>query len=100
MHCPYEALADLEEVLAEVRTWDHIRETAPGVFYVKRTPFLHFHVNKEGDRWADARCGKDWGKKLVIARPAGAAARKSFLADVRRYFAETLAAVVKPSARR
>jgi len=41
-HCPPEMLADLVAVLAEVRGWAGVREDKPGVFYVRRQPFLHF----------------------------------------------------------
>ena len=93
-HCPPAQLADLEDVLAEVRTWEHVLEKSPGVFYVKRLPFLHFHVNKDGDRWADCRKGKSWGPPLPINPPSTAAARKSFLKSLEEYHAATLDAVV------
>lgn len=92
-HCPIEMLADLAEVLAEVRTWEHVLEKSPGVFYVKRLPFLHFHVNKEGARWADCRKGKTWGPPLPIDPPSTAAARKAFLRALVEYHAATLDAV-------
>lgn len=92
-HCPYAMLADLEEVLARVRTFEHVVEKSPGVFYVKRLPFLHFHVNKDGDRWADCRRGKSWGPPLPIHPPSTAAARKAFLKAVTEYHAATLDAV-------
>ena len=41
-HCPPEMLADLVAVLAEVRGRAGVREDKPGVFYVRRQPFLHF----------------------------------------------------------
>jgi hypothetical protein len=41
-HCPPEMLVDLVAVLAEVRGWAGVREDKPGVFYVRRQPFLHF----------------------------------------------------------
>jgi hypothetical protein len=63
-HCPYEKIADLEPVFEEMRGWPGIKEKSPGVFYVKSTPFLHFHV-KDDDRWADVRAGKTWGELTV-----------------------------------
>lgn len=85
-HCPYSDLADLEPALAEIRTWKDIREKSPGVFYLKRTPFLHFHI-KDGVRWADARCGKDWGPKIVLRTPP------DFLRKAKRCYAATVKAL-------
>jgi hypothetical protein len=87
-HCPYSELADLEPALREIRTWPDVREPSPGVFYVKRLPFLHFHI-KDGVRWADARKGAKWGPKI----PAPRAAWKTFLAAARRYYRATVEAV-------
>jgi hypothetical protein len=56
-HARYEDLRDLEKVLAAVRTWPGISEPTKGIFYLRRKPFLHFHV-KDGARWADAVVGK------------------------------------------
>jgi hypothetical protein len=49
-HCPVELLDDLGDVLAEVRGWAGVKEDSPGVFYVRREPFLHFHLLKGGRR--------------------------------------------------
>jgi hypothetical protein len=89
-HCPFEKLADLRDCLAELRGWPDVREGRPGIFYVKRTPFLHFHVDREGRRWADVREGAGWGAELDVPFAAGAAARRRFLAEVRRRYAATL----------
>lgn len=43
-HCPYEQLVDIQELLAEMREWPEIREVKPGIFYLKRKAFLHFHL--------------------------------------------------------
>jgi hypothetical protein len=42
--CPPELLDDLAGLLAELRTWAWVIEQKPNVFYVRREPFLHFHV--------------------------------------------------------
>ena len=52
-HCPPEMLADLVAVLAQVRGCAGVREDKPGVFYVRRQPFLHFHLMKHGRRRGD-----------------------------------------------
>lgn len=88
-HCPFERLSDLRATLDEIRGWPSIREASPGVFYVKRIPFLHFHVNKEGRRWADARLGGDWGPEIDVPEPASATAQQSFLREVRRRYLAT-----------
>ncbi len=93
-HASPEELADLAPLLERVRTWEHVRETAPNVFYVKRVPFLHFHT-KDRKRWADARCGASWGPQLVIPFEASAKERAAFAKAVERYHRETIAAVVK-----
>lgn len=85
-HCPYSELADLEAALAEIRTWDRIRERSPGVFYYKSTPFLHFHI-QDGVRWADARRGKDWGPRIPVTTSA------KFLRAAKRYYAATVKAL-------
>lgn len=90
-HCPYDQLADLEPALQEIRSWEFIVEPSPGVFYIKRTPFLHFHVKGDA-RWADARCGKDWGEQLDIPSPASRNQCKAFLVSVSEYYAATCAA--------
>src|SRR5262245_44876316 len=85
-HCPFARLADLRATLDEIRSWPSIREASPGVFYVKRIPFLHFHVNREGRRWADARLGADWGPEIEIPENASATAQRRFLREVRRRY--------------
>lgn len=88
-HCPLARLADLTDVLDEIRGWPGIREQSRGVFYVKRKPFLHFHVNADGRRWADARIGADWGPEIDVPEPASERAAKRFLREVRRRYLAT-----------
>jgi hypothetical protein len=83
-HCPYEKLRDVQEILAELRTWDEMREPRPGVFYLRRTPFLHFHTDRSGRRWADVRDGADWGSELDLPFESPALVRTRFLREVRR----------------
>lgn len=56
-HCPYKHLVDLEDCLTEIRRWPGMLELRPGIFYLGRTAFLHFHL-KDGARSADVRAGK------------------------------------------
>jgi hypothetical protein len=88
-HCPFARLADLGDVLDEIRGWPGIREPSPGVFYVKQTPFLHFHVNAGGRRWADARVGAAWGAEIDVPEPASRTAAQRFLREVRRRYRAT-----------
>jgi hypothetical protein len=88
-HCAVDALDDLADGLGENRTWPAVREPKPGVLYEKRTPFLHFHMNAAGERWADARNGSDWRQHIAIPRGASAASRRRFVRGVRRCYRAT-----------
>lgn len=94
-HCPYDRLTDIEDVLETIRAWAEIKEPRPGIFYLRRTPFLHFHV--AGDRrWADIRAGDDWGPPVEILAPASAAAKRRFLsAAAQRH--RTMQATLQPA---
>ncbi len=88
-HASPEELTDLARELAAVRTWPDINEPTPNTFYIRRRPFLHFHT-KDGRRWADVRCGADWGPSVEIPSPASAAARAKFLKTIERHYRETV----------
>lgn len=88
-HCPFERLQDLFEVFEELRTWPAIREPRPGIFYVKRTAFLHFHIDGTGRRWADVRAGDSWGPQLDIPIGSSATQQKRFLSETRKRFEAT-----------
>src|SRR5262245_53407800 len=98
-HCPFEKLEDLGDIFAEIRLWPDVREPTPGIFYVKRVPFLHFHLDRHGRRWADIRDGADWGAEIDLPFTASAATRGRFLREARRRYAST-AAVNRPSSGR
>lgn len=100
-HCPYEQISDLESVFDEIRTWEGVKEKSPGVFYIKSTPFLHFHVKGEA-RWADVWEGKTWGDPVDIRPKANKSERSAFMAEVRRRYETTAlpAKKAKPSAAR
>ena len=89
-HCPFEKLADLRGVLDEIRGWPGIGEPKPGRFYFKRTPFLHFHIDKEQRRWADVRNGKDWGPEVEISIDASHVVQSRFLREVKRRYGAVL----------
>ncbi len=87
MRCPPEALDDLAEVLAEVRTWAGVVETKPGIFYVRRQPFLHFHLRDGRQRRADVRGRAGW-VQLDLPRPISVTRRRAFLRELRRNYRE------------
>lgn len=93
-HCPYQKLADLRESLVEIRKWREIREMKRGVFYLRRMPFLHFHL-KDGDRWADVRCGKDWGPSIRISINGSAKEQRRLVSAIRRCYEASLAVIAK-----
>jgi hypothetical protein len=90
-HCPPERLQDLADVLDEVRRWPGVSEPKPRIFYLRRDAFLHFHLTDE-KRWADARCGADWGPSIDAPIGASDAVKKGLLRKFRRCYDKTLAA--------
>jgi hypothetical protein len=59
-HCPPELLTDLGDLLADVRTWPGVVEKRPGIFYLRREPFLHFHLFSGPRRRADVKGRRGW----------------------------------------
>ena len=81
-HARYEELRDLEDVLRQLRALPGVSEPTPGIFYLRRIPFLHFHT-KAGKRWADIKTGTAWGPEMPLPFGAGKRLRASFLIEVR-----------------
>jgi hypothetical protein len=75
-------LRDIADVLDAVRALPGVLERSPGIFYVGRDPFLHFHT-KDGARWADAKTGREWGAEMPLPFEATARAKAAFLREVR-----------------
>lgn len=73
-HCPYDKIKDLEPAFFEIRKLEKIKESKPGIFYLKGQSFLHFHI-KEEKIWADVRDGKSWGTSIDVPKKV----TKSFL---------------------
>jgi hypothetical protein len=86
-HCPPELLDDIADLLAEVRTWAGVVERKPGVFYVRRQPFLHFHLVDGGRRRADVKGRTTW-VQVDLPRPVSAARRRAFLRELRIRYGE------------
>jgi len=82
-HCPPELLDDLADVLADVRTWPGVVEAKPNVFYVRREPFLHFHLLAGDRRRADIKGQREWSE-LDLPRPLSPTRRRTLLRELRR----------------
>ena len=85
-HCPFEKLGDLRDCLDAVRSWPNVSEPKPGIFYIKRVPFLHFHIDATGRRWADIRDGDDWGAEVDVPVDASRPSKQRFLREARRRY--------------
>jgi hypothetical protein len=85
--CPPALLADLADVLDEVRGWPGVVEKRPGVFHAKRQPFLHFHLAADGRRRADIKGRAGW-IPFALPRPVAARRRQAFRRELRRRYAE------------
>jgi hypothetical protein len=85
--CPFELLDDLGDVLAEVRGWAGVEETSPGVFYVRRQPFLHFHLLTGGRRRGDIKGTGGW-VSLDLPRPISATRRQALRRWLRTHYRE------------
>ena len=83
-YCPPELLDDLADLLAEVRTWAWVIERKPNVFYVRRQPFLHFHLIWGGRRRADVKGRTGW-VQLDLPRPLSTTRRRAFLRELRTH---------------
>jgi hypothetical protein len=86
-HCPADLLDDLADVFAEIRSWEGVVEKKPGVFYVRREPFLHFHLVDGGRRRADVKGDTDW-VQVFLPRPIAATRRRALLRQLRAFWAE------------
>jgi hypothetical protein len=86
-HFPVELLDDLGDVLAEVRGWAGVKERGPGVFYMRREPFLHFHLLKGGRRRGDIKGSSGW-VSLDLPRPISATRRQMLRRALRAHYRE------------
>ncbi len=81
--CPYDLITNLEPAFSEIKKLDKIKETKPGIFYLKSDGFLHFH-EKDGKIWADIKEGKDWGKPFDVPPKVTKAFLSEFVQEVKR----------------
>src|SRR5262249_12984985 len=89
-HARHDDLRDLADLFAEIRRLPDVVEPRPGIFYLRRVPFLHFHT-KAGRRWADAKTGATWGPEIEIPLGAGRRARFAFRRRVLACYQQTTA---------
>lgn len=87
--CSYDKLKHIEPALKEIRRLEKIKETKPGIFYVKSQGFLHFHES-EGKIWADVKDGSSWGKPIDIPDKANATFLKKFVIEVTKRYESSL----------
>ena len=91
-YCPPRMLEDISGVLVMVRTWPGVVERKPGIFYVNREPFLHFHRVAGGERRADVKGRRGWSK-IVLPIPLPAGARRTFVRTLTACYRERAVAV-------
>ena len=61
-------LADIDDLLADLRRVDGLQERSPGIFYVRSRAFLHFHEDGD-DIYADVRLdGDGFDRRRVTTR--------------------------------
>ena len=84
-HARREDLSDIDDVLQALRALPGMTERTFGVFYLRRTPFLHFHT-RAGERWADARAGADWGPEMPLPFGASARTKAAFVKEARKRY--------------
>jgi hypothetical protein len=88
-HCPPEMLHDLTVLFAELRTWTGLAERTPGVFYLHRRPFLHFHLLEGGRRRADIKARNDW-VPVDLPYPISLTRQRAFLRQLRFHHADRI----------
>jgi hypothetical protein len=83
-------LRDVRDALARIRALPGLTERAPGVFWLGRTPFMHFHTRR-APRRVHAKNGRTWGAEIVLPVGAGRAAREAFVREIRARYAACVA---------
>jgi hypothetical protein len=79
-------LDDIADVLEEVRSWTGIEDRGGGTFYLRRRPFVHFHVGHDSRR-ADLKRVEGW-LQIDLPEPASSQVRRRFLALLREEYEE------------
>src|SRR5262245_25112641 len=86
-HWPPERLDDLADVVAQVRGWPGVVEKKPSILYLRRQPFLHFHLFEGRRRRADIRGVAGW-IQVDVSRPVSATSRRRLVKELRRRYRE------------
>jgi hypothetical protein len=79
-HARRENLADIEDILKQLRKRAIAKEKSPGVFYLKGRAWLHFHEDSEG-LYADVRPDSAW-IRVCVSNPDGRQRLLELLNDV------------------
>lgn len=64
-------------MLEQVRNWDGIEDRGGGTLYLRRRPYLHFHVGRDSRR-ADVR-GQDGWTEFDLPEPLPADVKQQFI---------------------
>ena len=91
--CPYEKIQDLEPAFVIIKSWDKIKESKPGIYYLKTQGFLHFHISQiDGEEkiWADCFDESNWGKIIPVPTKITASFIKKFIVEVKKRYKNTL----------
>jgi hypothetical protein len=83
-------LVDLRDALAAVRALPGLTERSPGVFWLHRTPFMHFHTARPPRR-VHAKNGAGWGAEIILPVGVDRAARAAFVKEIRARYEACLA---------
>src|SRR5204863_9247990 len=75
-------LRDLRDALARIRTLPGLTERAPGVFWLRRTPFMHFHTTRPPRR-VNAKNGRGWIADIVLMDWSTISQPSEFVLEIR-----------------
>jgi hypothetical protein len=81
--CAYDLIKKLEPAFDVIRLLDKVKETKPGIFYLKNQGFLHFH-EKDNKIWADVKNGVNWGEPIDIPEKISKTFLSHFLLEVNK----------------
>lgn len=87
--CPYDLVKNLEPAFEQIRKLEKVKETKPGIFYLKSEGFLHFHL-KDNRIWADIKEGVVWGKEFDVPEKVNKAYIDNFVREVKKRHAKCL----------
>jgi hypothetical protein len=87
-------LNDLRDALATIRALPGLTERAPGVFWLHRIPFMHFHTARPPRR-VHAKNGRGWGAEIILPIGADRSVRAAFVKEIRARYEACLASRVR-----